>query len=423
MTRRRHLQLLATSFSMVAIPASAQDPFTTAAVSIQLGQAVLGLFAAKRRGPDMAQVMLSAVLDNQRIMAQQLESLQSAIASIISHLGQFDERLRMGFDMAALRQLHAQLAAIEPAYERTLNDAGSYLTYQAWIADKNVQRDLHAVAVKCDDAVDFVSSGSRLDAVTMMLLAAVMKPYLVVNIALNRNQVVLKNRAQSILDVFERSSDEDSPGSTAQALARNAEDLAQVRRELTALGVELPLEGQSRPVLLSKVRVQDYIPASEATECRTVLVRRGGGGRRGGEPGPDNLQEICEVRRKAEFLGQSSAFDYVVQVTSMPMAAGIAAPAEVSALLSYVMKPETSMAPSPTAEGARVHRTQASKLEDRTSVAEGLVVNEGIERKSAVRLLLARHNQYAGLTTLNAVALSTMSDTRREVFSIFGVPL
>lgn len=423
-TRRRSLQLLAAPLVSMAWPAKAQDPLTTAAVSLQLGQAVLGMFARKKQGPDMAQVMLSAVLENQRVLSQQVADLQESVAFIITQLGQFDEKLRKSLDVAALRSMQDRLRAIDLAYMNILGDASRYPSFQEWVANANVQRDLQNLARSCQDAVEQVAAANRLDAVTMLQLMSVLRVSLGVNIALGRNQGELKNRAQFILDIFERASTFGTAGSSATALDQYAALLVQVRQNLEAEGIQLPGSGQTTTILLGKVTVEDYVPATTRKEEVCRRTSRGGGPGKG-TGGGDGIEETCtwKVTPVPAVHGPRSTFQYQVQLQSTPLTAGATAPTEVAALLSYSMGSQTSVVPAESSSGARIHQTRAPAAAQRSAAAESLRDTEGAAKRETLRRLLSQHNQYAGMVALNAVALSSMNDTRHEVFSFFGVPL
>ena len=395
--------------------AQAFDPVTVSATA-QLAASVVSLFQKRKTGPSAEVLLLNASLDYQRLMFNQLTSLQLGMAEVLTQLHSIKEDIRLVVDRVWLDKTQADLKIIVELYSQEIQ-ALAHMDYERWTQDSYIRQKLAAISFKADEAAADIKTGSKLDVLTCLQLPALMYASLGTQSALGRSNEALKHTAQRFLDLMETASNPKISGTVAQQLEQFSILRERVLSDLKAQGVSLVDSPNEWTADLGSYQVTDYTAASSKMESRRC--RRHGGGGRGSRDDSD-CYEYYPVQIP-ERVGGTSAFGFDLPIQRFIVSSK--AESSEDGVVQYrapVGMRIFDIIPQP---GIQTLRTPAASGGLRRSAA--MAASQGGIRAQAradlIAQLLSDYNVKSAQCALHAVSLATLADARQRVLEMFGV--
>lgn len=290
------------------------------AESLAIASTICGFIGSRKKGDGGIGAMLTASIEYQRVMAQQLQDLQLGMAEVLVKVNALPSEIRGALHESRLKSLHAEIGGSIDQYNNEVNAAvASYSTYQAWAQSPRARNRMENISARIDMAISNISYGGWTDAVTSLFLSPALFASLGAMALLGEPVERLKAEAQRYLDLMQRALDPVQPGSIGAALQARESSFKSIAFNLKQLGVDLPPVEQTKPmeVVLGEQAVQHYIPAvAELKRCRR---ERRGGGKGGREGGAADDELICTVTTPAaaEVVGSPTGFSF--KLTLQPM--------------------------------------------------------------------------------------------------------
>jgi hypothetical protein len=289
--------------------------------AMMVASAVSGLIAARKKGDGGIGAMMQANLQYQRVMSEQLQSLQTGMAEVLKAIQALSADLRAMLRAERLGQLHGVIGASIIQYHETVKAAAdSGISYQEWTQDRIAREWMLKVRFRLSEAITLVKQERWRDATTSLYLPAAMFANLGAMSFLGMRDGEMKSFTQNYLDMMESAVSDTAPSTIGGDLAMYQQNVESRLQRLKQEGVELPPPESSRPVnvVLGGVNVQDMRPAEpEQLACKMVKERRGGRGTGTGEgSGPDDWYPVCKRVKDPvpEWHGDTKVFVFLAKV-------------------------------------------------------------------------------------------------------------
>jgi hypothetical protein len=418
---RARLGGLTGSFGLLAVPKASQAAVVE---SLAIASAVCSLIGSRKKSDGGIGAMLTASIEYQRVMAQQLQELQLGMAEVLSKVNALPSKIRSLLYEERLKSLQAEIGGSIDQYDHEVRAAAvSYQSYQAWQQNPQAIRRMGAISSRIDEAISNLSYNGWTDAVTSLYLPPALFASLGAMAFLGESIERMKAEAQRYLDLMQRAQDSTQPSSIGAALVDRQASFGRIVASLQALGVRLPPAEQTNPaeLVLGELRVQHHVPAvSEVVRCRTVLPGHGGGKHRP-EGGSGDDPPVCTVTQRAapEQVGETSGFRFVLSLTSQWVTDARLADNAFGVRQFSLDKWDvvaTSSADAP------LLRTPAPSAEARLAAAKSSAAARVAEDKATkVKALVQSLNEDMAFLALNAGAMASLQAARSDAFAFFGL--
>ncbi|MFC5514091.1 hypothetical protein ACFPOU_23590 [Massilia jejuensis] len=394
----------------VMAPSTAQA-FPVAAV-LAVAATVCGKIAASKRGDGGIGASLKATLEYQRVMVQQLSSIQKGLADVLERLNALPGEIRQIFHDQRLIDLQTKIGGSILRYSDEVNAATDFPGgFQAWTSDVFVRQKLMDISNSLDEAIADISQRRWTDAMTSLYLPAALFTSLGIRAALGLSTGRLKFEAQKYLDLMARVEDVTEHGSAAADLHSRRAVIQKLTADLAAEGFVVPAGGVQTVIefALGQVAVQDYSPPYTDIEgiCPENAPAKGG--------------TRCRTIRHAhpERVGAKEAYRFSMKVSPL----WVRDPEETATqyAIRQFLPGDIEVFGVPVASQP-VSRVDARSPAARLNAANASAIRSNAERTATmVRALLVRHNEEAAYSALNIGSLAALSNARRDVFGFFGI--
>jgi hypothetical protein len=273
-------------------------------VALAVSSAVCGMVASRKKSDGGVGAMLTASIEYQRVMAQQLQDLQLGMAQVLAKLNELPTAIRAALYEERLNALQAEIGASIIQYNNEVTAAAvSYASYQEWSQNALARQRMLAIWMRLDVAVTKIDQGRWGDAVTSLYLPPALFASMGA-IALLGESHRLKAEAQRYLDLMQRALDPKEKNSIGSDLSAREARFKSIAQSLKVLGVQLPPAEQTAPmrIVLGEVAVQHYVPAQPAIKKNCYYEKEVG--------------RRCDVDipAKAAIFGQTDGFSFVLTI-------------------------------------------------------------------------------------------------------------
>lgn len=391
---------------------------------LMIASTIMSMVAAANRSDGGLGAVLSASLDYQRSMSNQLLSLQDAVGRVLIQLSQLKSDIQQEFKIARLRELRAAMERAFSQYDQEARERASQFTggYVAWRADSNTQDSLRHIDEMLRDATHDLKNGGLLDPWTVLYLPVAANVALAVRKARFEENGPLRAEAQFYLDIFEAAESAAVPGSTKRELQMLNEDFKHLEKELlTKSGLVVPKEAKDKETLLALVGT---------FEVRSLIAV------------PGRRFHVCGPRRNDGFPDCEDHQEYVTKVESTTTYAALvkvkvdiikaAESKEALEIVQYtVQEKEVSAVPYKQED----YPTEARRKEPLVGVSSLNLGTEQLRQKYAsekVALLMQkpieqlteridRLNINIAKSALCISALAASTRARRDIYRAFGI--
>lgn len=421
-------------------PAQA-DPLTA---GIVIATAVAGLVASHNRSDGGSGAMLKASVQYQRVIADQLASVQMGLASVLDAIKDVRKEILLSEHRSRLAQLHSLLGVqVERYSQEVINRGSRFDTYESWLKNENTRSRLQDISNHLDTAAATIRQGRHLDAITALYLPSAAYASLAVRSALGDEPRQLKAEAQRYLDLFDLMEQPDVPGSVAADLEERNNNILQRTSELQRQNFLVPKEDGNAMVRveLGRVAIQDYSPKiliSTDDDCYRV-------------PGSDNdVAERCvKVQTYSpERFGDVETFQFFANVRAFEVANRASEDGPLVAIRQFSLEatslesvkygpvrklfrrrpylglvmPGTTIPLLPDEEPVlpNVVRVAAATSDERKAAAMRTNEAKGVQQIHASLMESIVHlNRELAYACLDAWALAAVSSTRLQIFRFF----
>ncbi len=391
------------------------------AQALAIASTICGFIGSRKKGDGGIGAMLTASIEYQRVMAQQLQDLQLGMAEVLLKVNALPAEIRAALHESRMKSLHAEIGgSIDQYHNEVSAAAASYPNYQAWAQNPLARSRMANISTRIDVAISNLSYGGWTDAVTSLYLPPALFASLGAMALLGESNERLKAEAQRYLDLMQRALDPAQPGSIGAALQARESSFKSIALSLQQLGVNLPPVEQTKPmeVVLGEQAIQHYIPAvAEVTKCRRE--RRGGGGRGGSEYGSAD-DTICTVTTPAaaEVVGSLNGFSFKLTVHPL-MVTDPKSPGNAFGIRQFI--PANLEVVNGASASAPVSRIRAPGADTQLAAAKSSSAWQEAENKATrIRAFITALNQDMAFLALNAGATASLQAARSDVFAFFG---
>lgn len=234
---------------------------------------VLSIMAANKRSDGGLGAMLSANLEIQKAISEQIASVQTAIAHAIAEMTHLEKQTQEVIHLERVRAVTDGIGGAAFGFDGLNKRArsGTFTSFQQWVDDKSTQEDVSRYYTQLDNSFDVIQHNNWYDATTAIYLP------LAANLALalrsargdGRNN---RSEAQRYIDAFDRVLDTRVETSAAARFNRLKVLYAIQVERLSRLGWNVPTEANSEESMatLFAVRVRDDSRAGEPNEVVVV---------------------------------------------------------------------------------------------------------------------------------------------------------
>jgi hypothetical protein len=398
------------------------DPVT---IGLAIGSTIAGLIASSNRSDGGIGAMLQANLQYQRILTEQLVSIQDALVDVMTKLNSMPDEFRRELREGRLADLHAKLGQQVLRYKHEVHvRASKFGSYQAWQSNELTRSELDDIRNNFSSVAAEVERGAWLDPLTALYLPVAAFTSLGVRTALGEQREPLKAEAQRFLTLLSLVEDSSQPGSTAAELVRLKDIADQQRKELLTFGYAAPIDASTAveaQVLMGRLNIQDFTP-------RHITVRRPQKCSLRNRAHPDYGDGDCHDDNDwaPDRFGELEGFAYYAvikpSVVSNPGAKGTGSieiqQLRVSSELST--KSVAATAAAPTGKQVAVERVDAQTREARMASAQKLPPYDiaKANRELFERAVL-RYNQTLVLIAIGASALVAAATCKRALLHTF----
>jgi hypothetical protein len=305
---RNFMALFATSGAALLPTRVAAEPVT---IALAVASTVAGLIAANNRSDGGMGAILKTTLEYQRVMSQQLLSLQQGMGELLVKVNALPGEIQRQLHQERLNALHAKLGGLVVRYHQEASvRASRFNSYQEWTEDNNTKVVLNDILIQLDQVAGEVVRGRWIDALTALYLPSAVYTSLAVRGALGERPEQLKAEAQRYLDLFQLVESDDEFGSAASDLVIRSSNVEQATKELAAQRLVVPNTDVSSATELrmGRVAVQDYTPRTLISATKFCVP-----------PSPDNNNNSLRCRDTSTYanerIGERETFGFFVKIT------------------------------------------------------------------------------------------------------------
>lgn len=251
-------------------------PTASAYVQVALAAAsvVSNMIASSQKGDGGIGATLQATLQYQRVMSEQLTSIQTGLAEVLKAVQNMEKVVRDQLQESRAKQLitgvEAQVKNYRDEYARFVN--GQFVSLEDWMLHPLTKPNLLSIDQGLRTAVNSLEAESFIGPLAALQLPVAMFTALAVRTALGESDPARRVLAQGYLDRFAACSDASRAGSTAAEMRAALDRYKQSLNRLGDLGVSMTADGNlSNVEIVNLKRVVEcsFVETEPPGDCRS----------------------------------------------------------------------------------------------------------------------------------------------------------